>query len=250
VRDRQRTNAGSVGYGTLLALAAGAKTGSTVTAAVNGIPTTVQVARDLTVAAGDVLVVQRVGSQWFALGRGYPAAPAEVNQSPAPDPKPPSTSGRTAFAPVETRSYRNGEWRSDNDHVYQGQYGGQGNHTGCAFYGNGPRSLAGATVTGASIAVRRRSQGGITAAQNTTMRLVTQRTRPAGAPTLGASTAGPHLAWGGVTSFGVPASWAQSIVDGTAGALGFFVSGGSPYVIFSGRSEYGPAFTLTINWSR
>lgn len=250
MRDRQQINAGSVGTGTLLAVSAGAKAGSTVTASVNGIPTVVQVARDLTVAAGDVLVVQRVGSQWFALGRGYAAAPAEVGSSPAPDPKPPSRSGRTAFAPVETRSYRNGSWRTDNDHVYQGQYGGQGNHTGCAFFGNGPRSLAGATVTGAAVAVRRRSQGGITAPQTTTMRLVTQKTRPAGAPTLGASTTGPRLGWGGVTSFAVPASWAQSMVDGTAGGLGFFVSGGSPYVILSGRSEYGPAFTLTINWSR
>ena len=250
MRDRESVNRGAVGTGTLLAVAASAKAGSTVTASVNGIPTTVEVARDLTVAAGDVLVVQRVGSQWFALGRGYAAAPADVGVSPAPNPKPPSTSGRTAFAPVETRSYRNGGWRSDNDYVYQGQYGGQGNHTGCAFYGNGPRSLAGATVTAAQINVHRRSSGGITAPQTTTMRLVTQRTRPAGAPTLGASTAGPRLGWGGTTTFAVPTSWAQAMVDGTAGALGFFVSSGSPYVIFSGRSDYGPAFTLTINWSR
>lgn len=235
----------------LMATATAAKSGSTVTAIVNGITVTMQAARDLTVAAGDVLLVAKFGSQWTAVQRLFTAAPIDPGNPDAPNPKPPTTSGVTPFAPVETRSYRNSSWRTDNDYVYQGQYGGQGNHTGCAFYGNGPRSLAGATVTSARIAVHRRNSGGITAPQATTMRLVTQATRPGGAPTLGASTAGPTLGWGGTnTGFAIPASWAQSMVDGTAGGLGFFVSGGSPYVIFSGRSDYGPAFTLSIAWTR
>jgi hypothetical protein len=241
---------GSVGTGALLATATAAKSGSTVTALVNGVSTTVQVARDLTVASGDVIAVQRIGAQWFALGRAYPAAPADPGNPAGPTPVPAIQSGTTAFTPVETRSYR-GSWRTDNDHVYQGQYGGQGNHTGCAFYGNGPRSLAGVTVTGARIVVHRRSAGGITAPQSTTMWLITEKTRPGGAPTRTSSTAGPRLGWGQTASgFAVPTSWAQAMVNGTAGGLGFFDASGSPYVIFSGRSEYGPAFTLTINWSR
>jgi hypothetical protein len=243
------TGPGRVGTDALLVTATAAKTGSTTTAYVNQVLTTIQVARDLTVAAGDVLAVQRIGGLWFALGRAFAAAPADPGNPAGPTPAPAIQSGVTAFAPVETRSYR-GSWRTDNDYVYQGQYGGQGNHTGCAFYGNGPRSLAGATVTSARVQIHRRNSGGITAPQGTTMRLVTQKTRPGGAPTLGASTAGPSLGWGGTTSFAVPAAWAQSIVDGTAGALGFFVAGGSPYVIFSGRSDYGPAFTLSIAWQR
>jgi hypothetical protein len=242
---------GGVGIGALLVTATTAKSGSTCTAVVNGISTSIQVARDLTVAAGDVLAVQRIGSQWFALGRAFTAAPADTQGPAGPDPKPVVRTGSTPFAPVETRSYRNGGWRTDNDFVYQGQWGGQGNHTGCAFYGNGPRSLAGATVTGARIVVHRRGSGGITAPQSTTMRLVTEKFRPGGAPTLGSTTGGPSLGWSGTnTGFAVPTSWAQAMVDGTAGGLGFFVSVGSPYVIFSGRSDYGPAFTLTINWSR
>jgi hypothetical protein len=241
---------GRVGTDALLATATAAKSGSTVTALVNGISTTVQVARDLTVASGDVIAIQRIGAQWFALGRAYTAAPADPGNDAGPDPAPVIRSGSSAFGPVETRSYR-GSWRTDNDHVYQGQYGGQGNHTGCAFYGNGPRSLAGATVTSARVVVHRRSAGGITAPQTSTMWLVTQKTRPGGAPTLTSSTTGPTLGWGATNSgFAVPVSWAQAMVNGTAGGLGFFVSGGSPYMIFSGRSEFGPAFTLTINWSR
>jgi hypothetical protein len=239
------------GRESIVAYATAAKSGDTVTAWINGAVVTIKVARDLTVAANDILLVDRTGMYWVAVQRlGTAAVTPPPGQGQAPDPKPPVVTGSTPFGPVETRSYRNGGWRTDNDAVYQGQYGGGGNHTGCAFYGAGPRSLAGATVLGAWIQVRRKSGGGITAAQPTTLRLVTQTTRPGGAPTLGASTGGPSLAWGGVSSFGIPASWAQAMVDGTAGGLAYFVSGGSPYVIFDGRGSYGPAFTLTISWSR
>jgi hypothetical protein len=217
---------------------------------INGKSTTAQAVRDLTIASGDVVALTKFGSQWLAIGRLYAAAPADPGNPSTPDPTPATRSGVNAFAPVETRSYRNGAWRTDNDNVYQGAFG-SGNHTGCAFYGNGPRSLSGATVTSARMVVHRHNGGGITAPQTTTMRLVTERFRPGGAPTLGSSTTGPRLGWNGTdSSFAVPTSWAQSMVDGTAGALGFFVASGSPYVILSGRSEYRPAFTLTISWTR
>lgn len=233
-----------------LGTATAAKSGSTVTATINGIVSTVQVARDLTVSSGDVIVVQRIGAQWFALGRAYTAAPAAVTGGTAPTPNPGTATGRLVVAPVETRSYRNGAWRTDNNNVYQGQYGGGGNHTGAAFYGASPRSLAGATVTSATIQVRRQS-GGFFAAQATTMRLITESTRPSGAPTLTSSTAGPSLAVGATSSgFAVPAAWVQAMVAGTSGGIGFFDSSGSPYVIFAGTGKWSPAFTLTINWSR
>lgn len=237
---------GQITYGT----ATSVKSGSTFTVSINGKSTTAQALRDLTIAAGDVVALTKFGSQWLAVGRLYTAAPADPGNAAAPDPTPATRSGVSTFAPVETRSYRNSSWRTDNDNVYQGSFG-SGNHTGCAFYGNGPRSLAGATVTGARIVAHRHNGGGITAPQTTTMRLVTERFRPGGAPTLGASTTGPTLGWNATnTAFAVPTSWAQSMVDGSAGGLGFFVSGGSPYVILSGRSEYRPAFTITISWTR
>lgn len=233
----------------LLATATAGKSGSTVTALVNGVVTTVQVARDLTVASGDVIIVGRVGQQWFALGRAYSAAPTAPSVTdPVPAPAPAIVTGSTAVAPVETRSHR-GSWRTDNTSVYQGEYGGWGNHTGAVFYGGNPRSLAGATVTAASVQVRR-IDGGAFAAQGTTMRLMTDATRPAGAPTLTSSTAGPSLAVGAQTSFAVPTAWAQSIVDGTAGGLAFYTAGGTPYVRFAGLGDWAPAFTLTIHWQR
>ena len=235
----------------ILATATDAPVGVTVVAEVNGTATVVQIARDLTVASGDVLIVERIGSQWFAIGRAWAAAPAATNPQPPPEPKPTVTTGSLVVSPVETRSYRASYgWRTDNTDMYQGQYGGWGNHTGCAFYGSKPRSLAGATVTDARIRVRRLTAGTY-AAQATTMRLVTQSTRPAGSPTLGSSTSGPSLAVGATNnSFDVPSSWVQAMVDGTAGGLAIYDADGSPYVRLAGRGSWSPAWTLTITWRR
>lgn len=233
----------------LLATATAAKTGASVTALVNGGVVTVAVARDLSVASGDVIVVTKVGAQWFALGRAYAAAPTSPVNQPGPSAQPTGVTGALVVTPVETRSYRNGSWRTDNSTVYQGQYGGGGNHTGCVFYGSAPRSLSGATVLSASIQVRR-EQGGAFAAGGSTMRLMTDATRPSGAATLTSTTAGPSLAVDRSTVFAVPTAWVQSMVDGTAGGLGFFDADGSPYVRFAGVGDWGPAFTMTISWQR
>ena len=236
--------------GVLLATATAAKSGSTVTANINGEVTTVQVARDLSVASGDVLLIHQVGAQWFASARVYAAAPAAVENDAPPAPKPSVVTGKLVVSPVDTRSYKGGSWRTDTTDVLQGEYGGTANNTGTVFYGTKPRSLAGATVTAAKIRVRR-VRGGAFAAQATTMRLVTQATRPGGAPTLTSSTSGPSLAVGATNdSFTIPDSWAQAMVDGTAGGIAFYDADGSPYVRFAGRGTWSPAFTLTISWRR
>lgn len=237
----------------ILATATAAKVGQTVTANVNGTTTTVNVARDQAVASGDVLIVERIGAQWWTIARAFTAAPdalTTAGNGQAPAPKPATVYGTASFGPVETRSWQATRWRTDNSSVYQGQYGGNGNHTGAAFYGSGPNSLAGATVTYARIQVQRVS-GGVFAAQPTTLRLVTQSTRPSGAPTLGASTAGPSLAVGAQdNNFAIPNAWAQAMVDGTAGGLALFEADGSPYVRLAGTGDWSPAFVLTIMWQR
>lgn len=223
---------------------------TTITVVVNDTEVVVNGLRGTTYAVGDVAPILRIGSQWWALGRAF-AAPTTLPQNPsAPAPKPPVVAGSLVVSPIETRSFRpNFGWRTDNTDVYQGEFNA-GNHTGCSFYGSKPRSLSGATVTSARIRVRR-DRGGVFAAQATTMRLMTNATRPAGAPTLTSSTAGPSLAVGSTNnSFAIPTSWAQSMVDGTAGGLAVFDADGSPYVRFAGRGTWSPAFTLTINWRR
>lgn len=235
------------GYG----IATAAKSSGTVTVNVGGTVVTMNAPRDLTLAADDPVVYLRVGSKWYVLQRyGTGAAAAQPDNPTTPPPKPTTVSGSKTFTPVETRSRQGSKWRTDNDDVYQGEFGGNGNHTGCAFYGNGPRSLAGATVTSAKVKLRRKNAGGITAAQDTTFRLVTQKTRPSGAPTLTSSTDGPNLKWGEATTFTIPTAWAQEMVDGTAGGLALFESDGSPYVILDGRGKYSASFSLTINYTR
>ncbi len=237
---------------TLKATATSGKTGSTCSADIGGVITTVEVARDLSVSSGDGLLVARSGNTWYAIGRTSTAAPAvpDTPPPPPPPPKPQVVTGRLVIAPVETRSRQGTKWRTDTDDVYQGQYGGNGNHVGCAFYGTKPRSLAGATCTGATVRVRRPDRGGTNAAQGTTLRLVAERFRPSGAPTLGSVTAGPSLRRGATTTFTLPTSWGQEMIDLGAGGLAVYESDGSPYVILAGRSSWSAAWTLTISWRR
>ena len=241
---------GPSGVGALLGTATTTKSSGVATFTINGTDVQVQVARDLTIAVGDVCLIQRVGAQWFAVQRFYTAAPAAVANETPPDPKPNTVSGTLVCSPVETRSYRSAGWRLDVDDVIQGQSGGSGNHTGCAFYGTTPASLTGATVLSALVLIRRPFRSGIPSPQQLTLRLVTETARPVGAPTLTSSTTGPSLGWGAATTFPVPTAWAQSMVDGTAGGLGVFEADGDPYVICDGRNGFGASFSLTIDWSR
>lgn len=232
------------------ALALTAKSGTTCTAEINGQSTVIEVARDLAVSAGDALLVIRSGSQWFAIARYGSAAPAAVVTDQSPAPTAPQT-GRMVITPIETRSRQGSRWRSDTDDVYQGQYGGNGNHIGCAFYGRKAATVSGATCTGAAIKVRRLDKGGSNAAQDTTLRLVTERFRPSGAPTLTSTADGPNLRRGQTDTYvEIPTSWGQAFLDGTSGGLALYEADGSPYVIYAGRGSWSAAFTLTISWRR
>lgn len=203
------------------------------------------------VSVGDVLLVARQGSARFAISRLF-SAPAEQPNDPAPPPKPKIITGSLVVAPVYTGSFRDGSWRTDRREVIQGLAPGSsfGNNTGAAFYGSKPRSLSGATVTKATIRVRR-ERGGDFAARTATLRLVTEATKPSGAPTLGSSTTGPTLAIDKTDNdFVIPDSWAQNMVDGTKGGLAIFSSDGSPYMVFAGKDIWSPAWTMTIFWKR
>ncbi len=236
--------------GGVKAIAASAKTGSTCTANIAGVITTVEVARDLAVASGDGLLVLRSGQTWYAIARTKTAAPAaqpDPDQS-APRPDQPQQ-GKLVISPTTTATYQSGPGWFHTD-VRQGVYGGYANTIGCAFYGSKPRSLSGATVTRATVQVRRKS-GGVYAARTATLRLVTQSSRPAGSPTLTSSTTGPSLAVGATNNaFVIPTSWAQAMVDGTSGGLAVFESDGDPYIVFAGRADWSPAWTMTITWKR
>lgn len=235
--------------GTMTGIAAGAKSGGLLQVHVNGTLRTVLAGRDVTYAAGDVVIIHRFGSLWAATSRLYTAAVSEMpGILPDLDPNPSTVSGSLTVLPTFTGSYRDGAWNS-RSLVRQGATGGYGNASGAIFYGDKPRSLSGATVTGATLETVFRL-GGAYGPTGSTMWLVTESSRPAGAPTRTLSTAGPTTDVGDMISFTIPTAWAQAIVDGTSGGLGFFDADGSPYLHFAGRDDRPTAFTLVIDWSR
>ncbi|SMF87137.1 hypothetical protein [Streptomyces sp. Amel2xC10] len=252
----------------LVGTAQSASSGGACVATVAGLTVAVRVPSALTVAAGDKLLILRRGSVYYAISiiqaaptviptPAVPTDPPPDTGDVAPPTKPTVTTGTLICTPVATASYRDGSWRSDGNPVnsfdtYQGRYSGSsfGRMTGCAFYGSKPRSLAGATVTKATLKVKRLA-GGDFAARTATLRLVSQSTRPSGAPTLNETTSGPSLAVNASASaFVIPDAWAQAMVDGTRGGLAISIGSDSPYIHLAGRGSWSAAWTLTIYWRR
>lgn len=215
-----------------------------------------QCPQDLTVASGDPVLVAHVGALWFIVARYFSTgvAPAPLFPPDEPPVAPASYHGETTFLPIQTASYRAVDafpagWRTDSDRLYQGELGTNGSHTGCAFYGTQPISLAGKTVTAAWVKARRPASGGSSSAQTVTMGRITESSQPVGAPTFTNSFTGPSLAWGDTTTqFIIPTAAAQALVNGTSGGLGIHVAT-TPYVVLDGLSDYAGAFALTIQWT-
>lgn len=240
------------GRGSLIGMAASTVSSSVASIKVGDITVTASVVRGLTLAVGDPVLIARAGSKYVVTGLLQASAPASPEDpQAAPTPNPPGVAGVMVVSPVSTGTYRNGSWESvGNDSVYQGQYGAFGLNEGAVFYGTKPQSLTGATVTSATVAVRRQP-GGTYTTQTATMWLVTESTRPSGAPTRTSSTTGPALnvAETDVT-FTVPTAWAQAIVDGTSGGLGLYDADGTPYMKFAGRQDWASAWTMRIYYTR
>jgi hypothetical protein len=235
---------------TTTATATTVSSGAACTARINGVEITVQLARDLTVAVGDILLVHKVVDRYVGCCRLFTAAPTPDDTFEQPDPNTALVQGRTVIMPVQTGTYRDAAWLTSTADTMQGEYGGYGNATGAAFYGAKPATLAGATVLQATVRVSRLPTGAAAAAA-TTLRLVTETEQPAGAPTLTSTTAGPSLLRGeDLDAFEVPVAWVQAMADGTAGGLALFDADGDPYARLAGRGTDPTAWMLTVDWER
>jgi hypothetical protein len=237
---------------TFLATATSASAAAACTARVNGVELPISLARDLTVASGDVLLVHKVVDRYVGCCRLFTAAPTpDADQLyEQPDPNTALVQGQTVIMPVFTGTYRDGVWLTSTSDTMQGAYGGFGNATGVAVYGPKPATLVGATVLQATVRLAR-GQGGLTTAAATTLRLVTETAQPPGAPTLTSSTAGPTLEPGeSLEAFELPVAWGQALADGTAGGLALFDADGDPFARFDGRGTDPTAWMLTVDWER
>jgi hypothetical protein len=251
VQAQQGGVASSPAAGTFTGVALGAKSGGLIAVNVNGVIRNIQAARDLVVGSGDVVLVHRFGALWAASSRLFTGAVSEMPATIAElDPNPTVVTGQLAVLPVYTGTYLSTGWLSDQRLVYQGVKYGRPNATGAMFYGAKPASLAGATVTNATLQRIVQIDGSSGAAVPGTLRLVTETAKPSGAPTLTSTTAGPSTRTGDDISFTIPNAWAQAMVDGTAGGLAFYDADGVPWLQYGGRDLYPTAFTLLIDWSR
>ena len=271
--DFADTRVSLAGQGTLDGTAVTASASGACLATIGGIQVTVRTVNALTVSIGDKLLIIRHGSTYYAIAAytGAPALPptppavgdppAVSPGDPAPAPKPVVTTGSLVCTPVATSTWRDSGWRTDigsstSADTYQGRYGGSslGRNSGFAFYGSKPRSLSGATVTQATVRLRRLSSGDY-GQRSPTMRLVTESTRPGSFPTLNETTTGPALGVQGQVSpsdatFNLPTSWGQAMVDGTRGGLCINIGADDPYIRLAGRASWSAAWTLTLYWRR
>jgi hypothetical protein len=263
--------------GTQIGFALTTITSGACTCLIAGTSASVRTISGMTVAIGDNLLIMRHGSQRFAIAKliappPIPPPPPPPSNPLAPDPVPPAqdtleaagaapkpayTNGALVVPAAQTATYRSGTWRTDQgpasatNYTWQGRSSGSsyGIQTGCAFYGFTPQSLSGATITRASVRLRRRN-GGSYSARTPTLRLITQVSRPGGAPTLNESTSGPSIEIDEEIVFDLPVAWGQALVDGTRGGIATFISADDPYMVFSGIGTYSAAWTLTLYWRR
>lgn len=266
--DLADTRVSLAGTGVVRGTALTAVSGGACLVRVGGIQITARVATTLTIAAGNILLMARLGSTYYVINvvpaapTTTPSTPAPADSTPAdtgdapPAPKPTTRTGTLTCVPTATACYRDGSWRSDGDPInsfdlYQGRYGGSsyGRNSGCAFYGSKPHTLSGATCTKATVKIKRLSAGDYSA-RSATLRLITQTSRPGGAPAFNESTSGPSLKIGDTSTFTLPVSWGQALIDGTRGGIGISVSSDDPYLHLAGRGSWSAAMTLTISWRR
>lgn len=210
--------------------------------------------RHVTCAVGDLVRIGRDGgAQWVeaALGPGAAPAPepavdtddttAGTSTSATPTTPAKISSDRVSVRPVSAGTWRNGRWLDTTD-LTQGDWG-WGVGQGAAYYGNGFTSLPG-VLRWVNVKLRR-AGGGVFGAQTPTMCLLAGRTRPAGAPTVLATAAGPALAVGDATDWATPASWPARLKSGEAGGIGIYVAGRTPYIKLSSS---GDGMTVTTAW--
>ena len=212
--------------------------------------------RGVSTAAGDVVIAMRQGFEIVVIDNLHAAAPStdpsSIVSTYPPNPWASVQTGSTEIRPVETRSYRDsGGWRSDTADTLQGNWGGN-NHKGCAFYGTGPRALGGVEVLSATIKVKRMKGTSWSTHEPTTLKHFTEKTRPRtnDVSFLSGAVDGPRLSQGESENFTIPTSWAQDLVDGTAGGLAIHTNTNDPKARLAGRGAWSPAWTISLTWRR
>lgn len=190
---------------------------------------------------GDTVLLSWRASQVMAVSRVGTVQTATTPPG-STTPPPPSPLVRLPIEPASRGTYRNGSWLSDTA-IRQGNWG-WGNNYGAAFYGDAIVALNAdpAAMDRAAALNVTRTSGGIYAPAAPTFRLLAEKTRPAGAPTVIEQLPGPALAIGAPATWPLPVAWWDALCAGTAGGIGVGDPDGEPYIVFADQPAQ---FTLS-----
>lgn len=153
---------------------------------------------------------------------------------------PPTSTKTVVFNATSTKSWRDkyNSWRSDNNNIYQGEYGGYGNHRGCIFFNSQAiqTTLSGKTVKSCRLYLERIA-GGINSEQS--LNLYTHNlTSPSGTPVLTLQKSGvAKYAVNDKKWISIPISAVDSIKSDTAKGVAIYSPTGSPYMIFAALAK-------------
>lgn len=125
-------------------------------------------------------------------------------------------------------------------------------YRGIYCYGAAFSSLAGRSCTSLTLRLDRESSGGVSGAQALYVALHPHESIPAGQPiVIGSAVNVGSLAWGASATFSLPASFGQSLIDGTAKGfmLLLLATGNGAYSVMKGRAAVAATGTVSLGWS-
>ena len=154
-----------------------------------------------------------------------------------PPPTPSTKIYESYYSATSTKSWRdNWGWRSDNNYIYQGQYGSNGNHRGFMYFDSAQirSDLSGATIHAVELRLTRRGAGGSSAASSINL-YGHAYDSSGGGYALGTDFGWPGaFAWGESKWISLPTDVGYQLKSGAAHGLAII---GGAYMIFEAYAE-------------
>lgn len=158
------------------------------------------------------------------------------NGIPTTPPTPPRMSTWANSSGNSYRTVYNG-WRNDGT-VRQGQYSGQGLHTGLWLWGSDvSNAMTGKTIIRARVFITRKSTGGSASRQPVYIRWHTYTNYPSGKPTVSSDCVVAYFKWGESKWVELPQTFCTAFANGTAKGIGIYTPNNSPYMIFDDNAK-------------
>jgi phage minor structural protein len=161
-----------------------------------------------------------------------------VDYGLATPPAPTVQTYTTTWTSNGSASWRPSGWRTDNNYVYQGDYG-FGNHKGLWFFddANMRTTLTGATIKSVRLYATRNSSGGSSSSLQVSIRTHNYDTQPSGEPAVGSIYNYAGFKWGEGKWVTVSNTIGDMLRDNTAKGISIHEVDGSPYMIFAASAK-------------